>query len=57
MRFVIMLADRLKKSIEEIMMMSMLEIQMWAGYILNENQEHKKTMNAQKNKSNPRRGR
>jgi len=52
-----MLADRLKKSIEEIMMMSMLEIQMWAGYILNENQEQKKTMNAQKNKSNPRRGR
>jgi hypothetical protein len=57
MRFVMMLADRLKKSIEEIMMMSMLEIQMWAGYILNENQEHKKTMNAQKNRSNPRRGR
>jgi len=57
MRFVMMLADRLKKSIEEIMMMSMLEIQMWAGYILNENQEQKKTMNAQKNRSNPRRGR
>jgi len=52
-----MLADRLKKSIGEIMEMSTLEIQMWAGYILNENQEQRKTMNAQKKKSNPLGGR
>lgn len=52
-----MLADRLKKSISEVMEMSTLEIQMWAGYILNENQEQRKTMNAQKNKANPVRGR
>jgi hypothetical protein len=47
-----MLADRLKKSICEVMEMTTLEIQMWAGYILNENQEQRKTMSAQKNKSN-----
>ena len=52
-----MLADRLKKSIEEIMMMSMLEIQMWAGYFTYESEEQKRTMNAQKRKGNQPRGR
>jgi hypothetical protein len=52
-----MLADRLKKSINEVIMMTTLEIEMWAGYITYENQEHKKTMNAQRNKGIPRRGR
>jgi hypothetical protein len=52
-----MLADRLKKSITEVMEMTTLEIQMWAGYILNENQERQRTMNASKNKGNRVRGR
>jgi len=51
------LADRLKKSVEEVMEMTALEIQMWAGYITLENEEQRKTMNASKNKSNQARGR
>lgn len=31
-----MLADRLKKSIEEIIQMSTLELKMWAGYMMYE---------------------
>lgn len=50
-----MLADRLKKSVEEIMSMTMLEIEMWAGYITYEHKEQKKTMSAQKNRGYPRR--
>jgi hypothetical protein len=52
-----MLADRLHKSIKEVMEMTALEIQMWAGYITYENQEKQKTMNASRSKTNQTRGR
>jgi len=39
-----MLADRLKKSVEEILQMSTLELEMWAGYMLYEHEESKRTM-------------
>lgn len=42
-----LLADRLKKSIEEILQMTTLELEMWAGYILFEHEESKKTMGKQ----------
>ena len=38
------LADRLHKSVEEILQMSTLELDMWAGYMLYEHNESKKTM-------------
>ena len=38
-----MLADRLKKSVEEIIQMSTLELKMWAGYMMYEHDESKKT--------------
>ena len=38
------LADRLHKSVEEILQMSTLELDMWAGYMLYEHKESKKTM-------------
>lgn len=52
-----MLADRLHKSVEEIMEMTTLELVMWAGYITHDNQEKQKTMNASRSKGNPVRGR
>lgn len=39
-----MLADRLKKSVEEILQLSTLELTLWAGYMLYEHNEGKKTM-------------
>ena len=41
------LADRLKKSVEEILQMTTLEFEMWAGYLLYEHNEGKKTMGKQ----------
>ena len=43
-----MLADRLKKSVEEILQMTTLERDLWAGYYLFKHKENKKTMNKQK---------
>tara|TARA_Y100000034_G_C6619949_1_gene270268 strand:- start:261 stop:419 length:159 start_codon:yes stop_codon:yes gene_type:complete len=43
-----MLADRLKKSVQEILQLTTLEIEMWAGYLMYEDQESKKTMRQQK---------
>ena len=43
-----MLADRLKKSVEEILQMTPLGRDLWAGYYLFEHKENKKTMNKQK---------
>ena len=43
-----MLADRLKKSVEEILQMSTLEHELWLGYMLFEDRENKKTMNKAK---------
>ena len=51
------LADRLKMPVQEIMQLSALEIQMWAGYITYESEEQKRTMSAQKKKGNQPRGR
>tara|TARA_R100000995_G_scaffold28545_2_gene12526 strand:- start:10398 stop:10550 length:153 start_codon:yes stop_codon:yes gene_type:complete len=42
-----MLADRLKKTIEEILQMTTLEKDLWAGYFLHEYNESKKTMGKQ----------
>ena len=42
-----MLADRLKKSVEEILQMTTLEIELWAGYMLYEHNVSKKTMGKQ----------
>jgi hypothetical protein len=39
-----MLADRLKKSVQEILQLSTLEHELWLGYLLFEDQENKKTM-------------
>lgn len=39
-----MLADRLKKSVEEILRMTTLELNLWAGYLLHEHQRNNKTM-------------
>jgi|TARA_R110000744_G_scaffold76798_1_gene152007 hypothetical protein len=41
------LADRLKKSVEEILQMTTLEKDLWAGYYLFEHNEGKKTMGKQ----------
>jgi|TARA_R110000824_G_scaffold102767_2_gene244570 hypothetical protein len=41
------LADRLKKSVEEILQMTTLEIELWAGYMLYEHKERKRTMGKQ----------
>ena len=43
-----MLADRLKKSVEEILQMTTLEMDMWAGYLMYEDKEQTKTMKQQK---------
>ena len=42
-----MLADRLKRSVEEILQMTTLEIELWAGYMLYEHNQGKKTMGQQ----------
>ena len=42
-----MLADRLKKSVEEILQISTLELEMWAGYMMYEHNESKRTMQIQ----------
>ena len=39
-----MLADRLHKSVEEILQLSTLELEMWAGYMMYEHNESKRTM-------------
>ena len=39
-----MLADRLKKSVEEILQMTTLEFELWAGFTLWEHNVQKKTM-------------
>lgn len=46
-----MLADRLKKSVEEILQMSTLEHELWLGYMLFEDRENKKTMTQTKQQS------
>ena len=43
-----MLADRLKKSVDEVLQMSTLEHELWLGYLLYEDKENKKTMNKAK---------
>lgn len=40
-----MLADRLKKPVEEIIQLSTLEMNLWAGYLLYEHKQSQKTMN------------
>lgn len=45
------LADRLKKSVEEVLQMTTLEFELWLGYFLFEDKENKKTM--QKMKQQP----
>lgn len=45
------LADRLKKSVEEVLQMSTLEFELWLGYFLFEEKENRKTM--QKIKQQP----
>jgi hypothetical protein len=42
-----MLALRLRKTVEEILQMSTLERDLWAGYFLYEYKEDKKKMNKQ----------
>ena len=42
------LADRLKMSVEKVLQMSTLEIELWAGYFLYEHNESKKTLGNQK---------
>lgn len=42
-----LLADRLKMSVEQVLQMSTLEIDLWAGYLLHEHNESKKTMGRQ----------
>jgi hypothetical protein len=51
-----MLADRLKKSVQEILQLSTLEHELWLGYMLFEDQENKKTMTKTKQQM-PRAGR
>jgi len=41
------LADRLKMSVEQVLQMSTLEKDLWAGYLLHEHNEGKKTMGKQ----------
>jgi len=46
-----MLADRLKKSISEVMEFSTLEINMWAAYLKLEQDQHKRVMRKAKMKN------
>jgi hypothetical protein len=39
-----MLADRLKKSVEEVLQMTTLEFELWSGYFMFEDKENRKTM-------------
>lgn len=50
-----MLADRLKKSVAEVLEMSTLEFELWLGYTLWEDRENKKTMQKAKQQSKVRR--
>ncbi len=50
-----MLADRLKKSVEEILQMTTLERDMWAGYLFFEHKENTKTMQKQRQQARTRR--
>jgi len=45
------MANRLKKSVEEILQLTTLEMELWAGYLMFEHQESKKTMNKQRQKA------
>tara|TARA_R100001463_G_scaffold76347_6_gene130438 strand:- start:1716 stop:1862 length:147 start_codon:yes stop_codon:yes gene_type:complete len=45
-----MLADRLKKSLEEVMQLSVLEIDLWIGYLRLEQQASNRQMGKLKNK-------
>jgi|TARA_R110002012_G_scaffold318823_1_gene537834 hypothetical protein len=45
-----MLADRLKKSLEEVMQLSVLEIDLWIGYLRLEQQAASRQMGKLKNK-------
>ena len=49
------LADRLKKSVEEILQMTTLERDLWAGYFMFEHKENTKTMQKQKQQMRTRR--
>tara|TARA_R110000796_G_scaffold94725_1_gene199627 strand:- start:3467 stop:3634 length:168 start_codon:yes stop_codon:yes gene_type:complete len=42
------LADRLKKSIQEVLQMTTLEIELWAGFMLYEDEERKRQTSKQK---------
>jgi len=44
------LADRLKKSLDEIMEFTTVELELWAGYLQLEADGHKKTMREMKRK-------
>tara|TARA_X000001388_G_scaffold1838_1_gene1630 strand:- start:3102 stop:3254 length:153 start_codon:yes stop_codon:yes gene_type:complete len=43
-----MLADRLKKSLEEVMQLSVLELDLWLGYMSLETQETNKKIRTEK---------
>lgn len=45
-----MLADRLKKSLEEVMQLSVLEVDLWIGYLRLEQQANNRQMRNLKNK-------
>jgi hypothetical protein len=44
------LADRLKKSLSEVMEFTTVELELWAGYLQLEADGHKKTMREMKRK-------
>ncbi len=44
------LADRLKKSLAEVMEFTTVELELWAGYLQLEADNHKKVMREQKRK-------
>ncbi len=48
MRFLLILADKLKKSLSEIMELSTLELEYWNEYLIWENEEARKTMRRNK---------
>lgn len=48
------LANKLRKSVKEIMEMTTLELSLWAGYMEAEHKERMRTMQAQKNQARKR---
>lgn len=48
-----MVADRLKKSLAEVMELTSLELSMWAAYIKMEQDDQKRTMRKAKAKHGP----